>query len=392
MTDTANKPWTIGRCYEWTKDYFERLEVPQPRISTEWLLQHATGLKRIELYTNYKLPLEPSELAIMHEDIKRRAKGEPLQYIIGETSFRQLDIWCEPGVLIPRPETELLVDYVLNYLDRSVTGWEKPVRERTVLPWNAEVEAARQAEETARAATAEEAAASGEEPDAPLTGDAVHGDAAGDDTTADGVLAAGARMGGEPAAGELAASAPVAEASPSPVRPARVLEIGCGTGCISLSIASERPECVTCVATDISEAAVDLARRNRARAGVSDTAVDIRLGDLAEPVHDEERSSFDVLVSNPPYIPSAVMEALPREVRDHEPHLALDGGADGLAIFRRLVSAAPYVLKPNGLLACELFEDSLEDAARICENAGLHDIEILKDLTGRSRFIFAHTG
>ena len=361
IADATQEPWTVTRCLNWTAGYFERLGVPQPRLSAEWLLQDATGFKRIDLYTKFDYPLGPEELAKVREGIKRRAQGEPLQYITGETAFRQLSLLCEPGVLIPRPETELLVELVLDYLDKEVTGWKKPAHKRIELPWNAEVEAVRQAEAATRAAAEEDDGAAAE--------------AGGTDEA----VAAEAEGAGEVSAGQ-------------PPRCARVLEIGCGTGCISLSMAHERPGCVRCVAIDISEKAIDLALRNRARCGISPDAVDIRKGDLTEPVRDDERSSFDVLISNPPYIPTSVLEAIPHEVRDFEPHLALDGGKDGLAIFRRLVSAAPYVLKRNGLLACELFEDALEEAAAIAESAGLHNVRILSDLTGRTRYLFAQTG
>lgn len=380
MVDTTQEPWTVGRCFEWTIGYFERLGVPQPRVSAEWLVTSATGLRRIDLIIKADLPLEPTELATIREGIQRRVAGEPLQYITGETAFRQLSIACEPGVLIPRPETELLVDCVLEYLDRNVTGWVKPRRERVQLPWNAEVEAARQAELAARAAAEQEDGEAAESEQAKET-ERDEGDAQSA-VTAESVAT-------ENVPAEQGAEDATEGTSP---RGARVLEVGCGTGCISLSMVSERPGCVSCVATDISEEAVSLARRNRERLGIAPEVLDIRLGDLVQPVLPEERSSFDVLVSNPPYIPTAVLEAIPHEVRDFEPHLALDGGQDGLEIFRRLVSVAPYMLKQDGLLACELFEDSLKEAAAIAKSAGMHDVRIIEDLTGRQRFLFAHTG
>lgn len=377
MVDTAQEPWTVGRCFEWTVAYFERLGVPQPRVSAEWLVTSATGLERIDLIIKADLPLEPAELATIREGIQRRVTGEPLQYITGETAFRKLSIACEPGVLIPRPETELLVDCVLEYLDRNVTGWVKPRRKRVQLPWNAEVEAARQAELAARAEAEQE------------DGEAAEGGETERDAS-DGERAIAAES---VAAENALAEQGVEDAGEGALlRCARVLEVGCGTGCISLSMVSERPGYVSCVATDISEEAVSLARRNRERLRIAPEVLDIRLGDLVQPVLPEERSSFDVLVSNPPYVPTAVLEAIPHEVRDFEPHLALDGGEDGLEIFRRLVSVAPYVLKQDGLLACELFEDSLKEAAAIARNAGMHDVRIIEDLTGRQRFLFAHTG
>ena len=104
--------WTVKRCLDWTNEYLESKGDENPRLSAQWLLTSATGLARIELYTNADRPLSPDELDAMHRMVIRRAKGEPLQYIVGETSFRTIDIICEPGVLIPRPETEMLVEEV----------------------------------------------------------------------------------------------------------------------------------------------------------------------------------------------------------------------------------------------------------------------------------------
>ncbi len=119
----------------------------------------------------------------------------------------------------------------------------------------------------------------------------------------------------------------------------------------------------------------------------------MRLGNLVSPLNREtEWGTFDVLVSNPPYIPSAVMESLPHEVADFEPALALDGGADGLDIFRRLVNAAPHMLRPGGLLACELYEGHLDAAADLCRSAGMHDVRIVDDFTGRPRIVLALVG
>ena len=103
----------------------------------------------------------------------------------------------------------------------------------------------------------------------------------------------------------------------------------------------------------------------------------------------EEWGTFDVLVSNPPYIPTDVMRSLPHEVKDFEPDLALEGGADGLDIFRRLLNAAPYMLRADGLFACELYEGALDAAAELCRQAGLSDVRIVHDLTDRPRIVRA---
>ncbi|MDM8300958.1 N5-glutamine methyltransferase family protein [Collinsella tanakaei] len=367
--------WTVKRCLDWTNGYLESKGIENPRISAEWLLSSVTGLKRIQLYTDFAKPLSPDELSRMHEAVVRRAKGEPLQYIVGNTAFRAIEVACEPGVLIPRPETEMLVEEVLTYLDREVIGeMGRPgAVKRAPLPWNAEVEAAREAE---RAAAAEAARAAASE--------------AGDVASADAETGEGADAADETEAPEAESDdkkAPEPDAEP---RVSHVLEVGCGTGCISLSLALERPGRVTCIATDIEPRAVALAIRNRDALGIAPEVVDFREGNLVAPLDRQtEWGTFDVLVSNPPYIPTSVMRILPDEVARFEPHLALEGGEDGLDIFRRLVNAAPSMLRAGGLLACELHETTLDAAADICRAAGFEDVRIARDLPGRPRFILA---
>lgn len=388
----ANETWTIRRCLDWTRDYLKDRGDERPRLSAEWLLSGVTGLSRTEIYVNFDKPMSSEELAAMHTAVVRRAKGEPLQYIIGETSFRTIDVMCEPGVLIPRPETELLVEEVLAYLDREVIGAAPAAaRGRVELPWNAEVEAALQAE----------IAAAKEKDEAPVVERELRDDdfdtledGEGTIETADGAEGDADVLGAAPVEeGEFSEGAPAQDGESGQTRCARVLEVGCGTGCISLSIASERSGRAQCVAIDIEPRAVDLSIRNRDALGISPADVDVRLGNLVSPLNREtEWGTFDVLVSNPPYIPSAVMESLPHEVADFEPALALDGGADGLDIFRRLVNAAPHMLRPGGLLACELYEGHLDAAADLCRSAGMHDVRIVDDFTGRPRIVLALVG
>ena len=285
--------WTINRCLTWTRDYLARKGDEHARLSAEWLLSAATGKDRTGLYMAFDEPLSAEELSLMHGFIERRAAGEPLQYITGKTSFRFVEVACAPGVLIPRPETELLVDAALEGID------------------------------AARA-----------------------------------------------------------------LSPVRVLEIGCGTGCVSCAIASERPGTLV-TATDISPTAAELARKNRDALGLADV-IDIVECDLASGVSPELMGTFAVLVSNPPYIPDDVMRRLPGEVANFEPELALAGGADGLDVYRRLLALAPQALVPGGMLAVELHEDCLDAAAQLANEQGAwKDVEIRRDLTGRTRFLVA---
>lgn len=409
----ANEIWTIKRCLEWTKEYLAERGEEHPRLSAEWLLCAATGLARIDLYMRMDELLDAAQLETMHAAVVRRAKGEPLQYITGSTQFRMIDVACAPGVLIPRPETEMLVEEVLNYLDAEVLSPEAATRQRAELPWNDEVEQARKAEAALadERATAERRAENLTAADEAALGGDVLGSRAYAEELADREAEEAAAQAEEAEAAEveeLAESeldeygiaiegadqeaAPVRDAAaPAPIesRIARVLEVGCGTGCISLSLAWERRGHVTCTATDIEPRAIDLATINRDALGLTSDEVAFSLTNLVSSIPREEWGTFDVLVSNPPYIPTDVMRSLPHEVKDFEPDLALEGGADGLDIFRRLLNAAPYMLRAGGLFACELYEGALDAAAELCRQAGLSDVRIVRDLTDRPRIVRA---
>ena len=409
----ANEIWTIKRCLEWTKEYLAERGEEHPRLSAEWLLCAATGLTRIDLYMRMDETLDAVQLETMHAAVVRRAKGEPLQYITGSTQFRMIDVACAPGVLIPRPETEMLVEEVLNYLDAEVLSPEAAARQRVELPWNDEVEQARKAEAALadERATAERRAANLTAADEAALGSDVLGSRAYAEELADREAEEAAAQAAEAEAADPEATetpeldeygiaiesadqqaTPAQNAAePAPVEPriARVLEVGCGTGCISLSLAWERRGHVTCTATDIEPRAIDLATKNRDALGLTVDEVAFSLTNLVSSIPREEWGTFDVLVSNPPYIPTDVMRSLPHEVKDFEPDLALEGGADGLDIFRRLLNAAPYMLRAGGLFACELYEGALDAAAELCRQAGLSDVRIVRDLTDRPRIVRA---
>lgn len=408
----ANEIWTIKRCLEWTKEYLAERGEEHPRLSAEWLLCAATGLARIDLYMRMDETLDAVQLETMHAAVVRRAKGEPLQYITGSTQFRMIDVACAPGVLIPRPETEMLVEEVLNYLDAEVLSSEAAARQRVELPWNDEVERARKAEAALadERATVERRAANLTAADEAALGSDVLGSRAYAEELADREAEEAAAQAAEAEADaeetaeseldecgiaiedtdqETASAQDAAAPAPAESRTARVLEVGCGTGCISLSLAWERRGHVTCTATDIEPRAIDLATKNRDALGLTSDEVALSLTNLVSSIPREEWGTFDVLVSNPPYIPTDVMRSLPHEVKDFEPDLALEGGADGLDIFRRLLNAAPYMLRAGGLFACELYEGALDVAAELCRQAGLSDVRIVRDLTDRPRIVRA---
>jgi len=277
MIDT----WTTLKVLTWTKGYLTEKGVENARLEAEWLLCAALGMDRVGLYVNFDKPLTAAELSACRALVSRRARREPLQYILGSQDFCGLDFEVAPGVLIPRHDTETLV---------------------------------------------QEAA------------------------------------GRCPSAG-------------------RVLDIGVGSGCIAVALAKALPG-IEMTGCDPSSAALELAARNAGRHGVSLALV---AGSLFEPFPGR---MFDLIVSNPPYIPSADLETLQPEVRDHEPRQALDGGADGLDFYRRIIPEAPYHLVSGGWLLLEIGMGQAADVRGLFEAAGrFTEIFFARDAGGIERVI-----
>ncbi|WP_167551332.1 N5-glutamine methyltransferase family protein [Hugonella massiliensis] len=331
------QPWTVGRILSWMEGFLGEHGDENPRLSAQWLVSDALGVSRIQLYADLARPLTLEERDVLRAYTKRRAAGEPLQYITGTTDFRFITVDVRPGVLIPRPETEVLVSEAL-----------------------AEVRAVDRARKAAAVPALEGSAEAG-------AGD---GDAAGrsaDATDADGKAAQGS-------------AAPACD-------PFLAVDACTGSGCIACSLAHEIPDAQVC-ATDISAEAVGLARHNAEKVGVADR-VTVAEGDLLDPVGAPWRGAARLVISNPPYVPTSVVDGLPREVRAHEPRLALDGGVDGLDLYRRLLGQAAEVLAPEGVLAVELHETCLDEAARLASAAGFEGVRIACDLAGRPRVLIA---
>ena len=328
--------WTVKATLDWCEGYLQRHGDSNPRLSAQWLLSEATGLSRIQLYANFQQPLSLEERAVLRDFVARRGKGEPLQYITGQVGFRYIMVKVRPGVLIPRPETEVLVSEALSLLPpapRRVAG-DSLLNE---YEGAALMMAQPDQQGPARAALAGE------------------GGAAGDGTTD---------------------------------APLLVADICTGSGCIACAMASERED-VRVIAGDIAEEAVALARENVADLGLGDR-VQVVKGDLGEAVEKgspESWGNLDLVVSNPPYVPTQVMRQMPAEVTRFEPALALDGGEDGLGIFRRLLVVCSQALKPGGAFAFELHEDCLDTAADEARKAGFSAVRVVYDLAGRPRVL-----
>lgn len=353
--------WTIKAALDWTVGYLERKGDENPRLSAEWLLSEACDMSRIQLYVSFDRPLSLEERDILRGYVTRRGKGEPLQYITGYAAFRHIQVKVRPGVLIPRPETEVLVSEALSLLPAA---HRRVALDSTIDAWEGDaliaVEAA--AAEAAQAASDDdpEVLKRSQQAISAYLGaqqDQAHGD------------------GGDRPDGPAAARP----------RPLLVADICTGTGCIACSVAYERPD-TRIIATDIAPEAVALAKDNAAELGLSDR-VRIEQGDLGLPVPAAAMGRLDLVVSNPPYVPTAVLAEIPREVADFEPALALDGGADGNDILRRLLPWTMVALRPGGSFAFELHETCLDAAAELARRARFHQVRIVDDLAGRPRVL-----
>ena len=347
--------WTIKKALEWTEGYLADKGDENPRLSAQWLLSEACGLSRTQLFVNFDRPLSEDERGVLRDYVRRRGAGEPLQYITGEVAFRHINVKVRPGVLIPRPETEVLVSEVLAAL---------PTPGPRDVAWNPEaaeqereaVAAVKKAlEEAGESVSPSENTESNEtEDDVAVGGDLGRPTSAGMDETRKSLL---------------------------------VADLCTGSGCIACSLAYEHPD-VRVIATDVAPEAVALAKENTEALGLADRVAVLQCS-LGSGIGEKRMGTFDAVVSNPPYVPTAVMAGIPREVADFEPTLALDGGADGLDLFRPLAQWAARALKPGGVLACELYEGHMDAARAVAEQAGFVDVHIVDDLTGRPRVLVA---
>ena len=282
---TTPGPRLIGDFLAAGATWLKARHVEEPRLLCEWLAADLLSLSRSDLQLILKQRAEPAFIDRLREGVVRLGKGEPVQYVIGEWDFRCVTLKTDHRALIPRPETEELVQLVL---------------------------------------------------DTP---------------------------------GIWSGSGPV------------LYDIGTGTGCIAISFAVERPSCHV-TAVDIEESALSLARENAERCGVADRIRFIHGNSCAGAA----TASVDVIVSNPPYIGTRVVDGLPRLIRDFEPRTALDGGPDGLDIIRDLVHDAAIALRPGGWCFLEIGDDQGDSVHAILEDDGFSSIRILPDFAGKTRY------
>ena len=278
--------WTIRRVLGWATEDFRRRGVDSARLDAEVLLAHALGTDRIRLIVDADRLLSPAELGSYRELIKRRRAGEPVAYLIGRREFYGFELRVDQRVLIPRPDSEALVEVALERTRR----------------WS------------------------------------MYG---------------------------------------------RALDLCTGSGCVAIAIARHRPTW-RITGVDLSKLALALATENALRLGAV-WGVRWLAGDLFAPLAKEER--FELICANPPYVPSAEVDALERTIRDFEPRLALDGGPDGLEVIRCIVEQALPRLTAEGVLALEVAAGQSSSVAELFESAGLVDIERKRDYGGHERVV-----
>ncbi|MBV9298677.1 MAG: peptide chain release factor N(5)-glutamine methyltransferase [Verrucomicrobia bacterium] len=280
---------TVLELLQTTTAYFGKKGVEQPRLNIEHLLADALGKKRIELYLEFDRALSARELEPLREKVRRRAEGEPLQHLLGHWDFFGRTFRIDRRALVPRSETELLVEIMLK---------------------------------------------------------------------------------------EFATQGEFAN---------RLADVGTGSGILAITFALERPE-LEVSAVDVSEDALGLARENAEHLGASDR-IAFRHSDLLN----ELEGPFHWIVANLPYVPTADLNALPREVK-FDPAVALDGGKDGLTIIKRLIESVPGKIAPNGLIALELGQGQAQRVSDLLVDQNYRDISIKKDYQGVERLLIARYG
>jgi len=278
----VQRVWKLLDILEETSRFFAARGLENARLQAELLLAAVLEIKRLDLYLQFERPLHTEEVDAYRDYVRQRVQRVPVQYILGATAFRELELTVTPAVLIPRPETEVLVDVALELLP---TG-------------------------------------------------------------------------------------------------GRALDLCCGSGAIALSLKRELAE-VAVVATDISQAALAVARANGASCELE---IEWLSGDLFAAVEGD----FDLVVSNPPYVKSGDLDRLEPEVRDHEPRLALDGGADGLDCYRRIAHQASDHIRPGGYLLLEVGDGQSAEVEKLLAEVGrFAEVETKPDLNEVPRVVVA---
>ena len=291
------KSWTIKDLLKVTTEYLKKKEVDSPRLSAEVLLAHQLNITRVKLYLDFDQPLHDREISAYRSLIRRRLNREPIQYITGIQEFWSLDFLVGPQVMIPRPESELLIEQVI------------PLRSEKRMP------------ETHNP---------------------------------------------------------------------KILDLGTGCGALAIVLARELEE-ASIWASDISSKALNLARLNAKKHGVEDR-VEFILSDMWQSFTDQH-FSFDVILSNPPYIAFDAIDSLPPEVRNYEPRQAFDGREEGMFFIRKIIMECPRFLTPGGWILLEMDPEQTTKAFKLIEEIDSYREKVrFRDYSHHYRVVMAQTG
>lgn len=284
--------WTIKKLLDWMVGNFTEKKIDSPRLTAELLLSFVLEMERIELYMHFDRPVKKPQLDTLHSLVKRCTENEPVQYLTGRCEFYSLSLAVGPECLIPRPETELLVEKAIEFL-RGRQGRQY------------------------------------------------------------------------------------------------VCDLCTGSGCAAVAIAKNFAD-VKIAATDVSDKALAVAARNVAKYKLEEK-IELLQGDLFEPIIGQlDVKEFDLIVCNPPYVSRAEYEKLDAKVRNYEPKLALDGGADGLDVHRKVAAGAGGYLKKNGALLLEIgFAQGLAVQKLLEDTDAFGPIKIEKDFNNNDRIAAA---
>lgn len=324
-----------------TSTFFASKGLPQPRLEAELLLAHVLGITRLKLFMDLERPLDEREIAAYREAVRRRARRVPLAYITNRREFLGFEFEVTADVLVPRPETEHLIEAVAAALAQRA-----PHASASARRWFAQAAITLQL---------------GEEESARIWRDL-------------------------PTAQQRAlAAAGASEAAGGGTAPLRFADIGTGSGIVAICLCRLYPE-IQGVAVDLSPQALEVARRNAARHQVQ-ARLEFRQGHLLEPLRSGDTcAALDLVVANLPYVEEGEMAGLEPELH-HEPRMALAAGADGLALIRELIAQAPTMLLPGGILALEIGHRQGAAVRDLMEAAGFVGVHVRKDLAGHDRVV-----
>lgn len=298
------------------------------------LLLNAFDLNLVHFLMDRLRPLSETDAAVQEQIqnyramVAKRASRVPLQQILGSQEFMGLDFFVNEHVLIPRQDTETLVELVLEEQQGKQQEEQQEKQQVQQLEGQQKKQQEQQPEEQQK------------------------------------------KQRGQ-------------QSEEQPGKPRKLLDLCTGSGCIAISLAVKGGfESVT--ATDLSEEALKVAERN---ARTHQVPIRFFQGDLFSALPQSEVKTFDIITSNPPYIPTAVIATLEPEVREHEPMMALDGTEDGLKFYRQIAKEAGSWLKPGGSIYLEIGYDQGEAVSRLLEDAGFTNVRVVKDLPGKDRVV-----